>query len=106
MHITPLHSAYVDMAAAMSDLTKASLAHIKDGLPTPSTHQVTQHLSNALSELQAANRKVAAVLLDLAEQHQQNEFENNQEEKQYLTDTPDPCIFSNPNDAKAVEDVR
>ena len=105
MHI-PLHKVYEDLTAGMSDFSKALMVHIKNGLPTPQTHQVTRHIALGMSELQAASQKLAAVMLDLEEQHQQNEFEKDKEQKQYLTDTPDPCIFSNPSDAKVVEDVR
>ena len=102
----PLHKVYEDLTAGMSDFSKALMVHIKNGLPTPQTHQVTRHIALGMSELQAASQKLAAVMLDLEEQHQQNEFEKDKEQKQYLIDTPDPCIFSNPNDAKVVEDVR
>ena len=105
MHVT-LHSIQEGVTASMLDLTKALHKHILNGPPVPQTHQVTQHVSMALTELQAVNRKVSALLLDLEEQHQQSAYEDDQAQTAHENGIQDPCIFSNPNDAKVVEDVR
>ncbi len=97
------------LAESNGHMSDALVAHTKNGLPTHSTDIVGARMFYAQLELLSAIRKANNLLLDLEEQHRQNEFELHQEQKDYIADTTTPSIFGNPSwssDAKVVEDVR